>query len=464
MKVRFYLRMKTRVNSWIKKYEMLQDGDTVVVGVSGGADSVCLLFLLCEIASQKIYDINVAVVHVNHMIRNTANRDAMFVQNLCDEFSERFGIAIPCKIVKADVVSLAKEKHMSVEEMGRVVRYEAMNSMVGGKNVKIAVAHHANDRAETMLFNLFRGSGLLGASGIQAVNGNIIRPLLCVNRKEIEDFLFKNDIDYVTDETNLTDDYTRNKIRHNLIEYAEREICEGCVSNMNNAAEQLVMAEEFVKECTLKASLRAVYIKEEGRAVIDVNELTKEHEYIIDRVLYDTLTFVSKQKKDITHEHIRRIRLLLESKGTKEIDLPYEVKVRKEYDSLFIINKQFEITEEGPLEYQVDMQVLTSFSLDDIPKDTYTKWFDYDKISSVATVRNRMEGDYLIINNAMQTKSLKDYLINEKVPKNERDRLPLLADKNHIMWVIGMRISEYYKVTFETTRVLEVRFICEGGN
>jgi len=458
MKVRFYLRMRIIVNNFIKKYEMLHEGDTIVVGVSGGADSVCLLFLLCEIAVEKKNFINIEVVHVNHMIRSTAERDALFVENLCREFSEKFGINIPCRIIKEDVIALSKDRHISVEEAGRLVRYEAMKAVLKNKQGRIAVAHHANDRAETMLFNLFRGTGLRGASGIQPVNDQIIRPLLILSRADIENFLNQNNLKYVTDETNLTDEYTRNKIRHNIIEYAQREICEGAVSNMNNAAEQFQLAEDFIKEYTLKVSLRSIYIKEEGRIVIDINELKKEHDYIIDRVLYEALVYVSEHRKDITHEHIRRMKLILESSGTKEISLPYEVYAKKEYDSLFIINRKYE-AKDNTEKYQIDMNVLTSFDRAMIPKDIYTKWFDYDKISSVATVRNRREGDYLVINSSMQTKSLKEYLINEKVPKDERDKFLLLADKDHIMWIIGMRISEYYKVTEDTKRVLEVRYI-----
>lgn len=457
MKVRFYSEMRTRVDKWIDKYNMLHDGDTVVVGVSGGADSVCLLFLLCEYAASEIYDIKLQVVHVNHMLRETANRDEEFVKDLCSRLSDRFNISIPCKIIKADIESISKEKGMSIEEAGRLVRYDAMRQCLVGKAGKIAVAHHANDRAETMLFNLFRGTGLNGVSGIKAVNDDIIRPLLCVTRKDIEKFVNENNLYYVTDETNLTDEYTRNKIRHNIIEYAEENIFAGAVLNMNNAAEQFILAEDFINECTLKASLHSIFFKEPGHIIIDIKELIKEHDYIIDRVLYDAVVCVANKKKDITSEHIHRIKLLLDATGSKEINLPYGVIVLKEYNSLIFTTKVQEVSVRKPEDYPIDMRVLTDFDILDIPKDNYTKWFDYDKISSVATVRFRKEGDYLMINKECQTKSLQDYFVNEKVPKEKRDEIPLLADKNHIMWVVGKRISEYYKVTEDTKRVLEVK-------
>ena len=447
--------MKVSVNNLIEKYDMLHRGDTIIVGVSGGADSVCLLFLLCELSATK--DFNIEVVHINHMIRKTADRDEDFVRKLCMRFKDRFSISLPCHVYKVDVHSLAKEKNMSVEEAGRYARYEAFNKVLGDRKGAIAVAHHANDCAETMLFNLFRGSGLKGLAGISPVNDRIIRPLLMLERTQIEEIIREEGLDYVTDETNLTDDYTRNKIRHNIIEYAEKEILSGVVSNMSKAASQLMLAEDYINECTKRASLKCVAVKESGRVIISVKELIKEHEYLIDRIIYDNIVYVAGRKKDITSEHVKRVRLLLAADGTKRVSLPYDVDVIKEYDRLNIVNKISEQKETAvDLDECFSMRVLTDFNPDDIPSGNYTKWFDYDRITSVATPRFRLEGDYLIINKDMQKKSLKDYMVNKKIPSLQRDSVPLLADRNHIMWVVGHRISEYYKVGSDTKRVLEV--------
>ena len=438
---------------------MLHDGDTVIVGVSGGADSVCLLFLLCYLKYEKIYDIDIKVVHINHMIRDNAKSDARFVEELCKELEKRFSISLSYHLFEIDVHGYAKENGLSVEEAGRYLRYDAFNQVLGDKKGKIAVAHHANDRAETMLFNLFRGSGIKGLTGISPVNDKIIRPLLNEERSQIEAFLKSEGLNYVTDETNLTDDYTRNKIRHNIIEYVEENIIKGAVRNMTNAAKQLDKADEFITECIKISSLKCISIKEEGRIIINVNALKSEHEYIIDRIIYDSIVYVTQKKKDITSEHVKQVSVLLDACGSKQVSLPYDVMALKEYDRLSIIKSSSSIRENPMNQNDFTMQVITDFTVEDIPKDLYTKWFDYDKISTVATIRTRKEGDYLIINNKGQRKLLKDYFINEKVPSLERDGTLLLADGDHIMWIIGKRISEYYKVTENTRRVLEVHYV-----
>ena len=441
---------------------MLQDGYVVVAGVSGGADSVCLLFLLCELASKG--KIALEVVHVNHMIREEASDDCEFVRNLCRQFEERFGIEIRFHEAKADVRKLADENGISTEEAGRLVRYDAFRKVLAQRRGVIAVAHNANDRAETMLFNLFRGTGLRGIVGILPVNGDIIRPLLCVNRESIERFLNEEGISYVIDKTNLEDDYTRNKIRHNILNYATENISGKAVENMTNAANQVLSAEEYIDECAVKAAIRCTLEKEIGKIVINIEELKKEHPYIQSRVVYDAVSYVAGKRKDISGEHIRSVLNLLGGEGTKWINLIYGIKARKEYSRLIILKENSYVKSFNPEDEKskVTMEVLTAFSPDDIPKENYTKWFDYDKISSVATVRNRKEGDYLVINKDMQTKSLQDYMVNEKIPKDKRDETLLLADGNHVMWVIGGRISEYYKVSEKTERVLEVKY--EGEN
>ena len=450
---------------------MLPSDGKVVVGVSGGADSVCLLFLLCEIISgnEKYSSLKLEVVHVNHMIRESAGDDAEFVKDLCKKFEERYDLKIGYHLAEVNVEALSKKLGLSCEEAGRIVRYDAMRKVLSSDKGVIAVAHHADDRADTMLLNLFRGSGLKGLGGIRPVSGEIIRPLLGVTKNEIVEFLAEEDIPFVTDETNLTDEYTRNKIRHNIIEYANKNISSSIVKNMNSAANLLTRAEDFIEECTLKAAIRCTVIKETGKVVLNLDVLKAEHDYIIDRVLYEALGYVAGKKKDISKVHIDTIRKLFNTGGTKEIDLPYAVSVKKEYSTLHFLKKDCtdnkeSIKKELNFENALSMRVLEDFSLSDIPKDAYTKWFDYDKISSVATLRTYKEGDYLTINKEMQKKSLKDYFINEKIPKDERHTILLLADGNHIMWVIGKRISEYYKVTINTKKVLEVHYVGEDKN
>ena len=215
---------------------MLQPGDRVVAGVSGGADSVCLLFLLLE--WRREFPLDIAVVHVNHGIRPEAGEDARYVEKLCGEHK------IPFFLTEADVRQRSILEKCSEEEAGRRTRYEAFDKAAEEWGAtKIAVAHNSNDRSETQLFHLFRGSGIRGLASILPVRGRIIRPILCLERWEIEDFLTQQGIFYCKDATNDEDDYTRNRIRHHILPYAEQNIARGCVAHMNQTAELLAETE-----------------------------------------------------------------------------------------------------------------------------------------------------------------------------------------------------------------------------
>ena len=469
MRVRSYLRMKTKVFDYIRKHDMLREGDRVIIGVSGGPDSVCLLFLLHEIAASLKLDIH--AVHVNHMLRPEADEEEQFVKDICDRLGISFHAA------RADVHKYAEESGLSTEEAGRIIRYDAFKKVLGNESGRIAVAHNRNDQAETVVFNLFRGAGIRGLGGIEPVNGNIIRPLLCCERKEILEFLDKNHIRYVIDRSNLTDEYTRNRIRHHIIEYAEENIAGGCVANIARASERLSEAETYIRKKTVEAAAQCSF--EDGDDIrIYADRLLKEEPFLARNVIYEMIGMYSGSKKDITSEHVNNVYTLLNLDGTKTLDLPYGVTVRKEYNIVSFLRQQaydpkqsdWRCREQIPITikddgsdslvsfdgHEINIRLIDGFDPQNIPRDNYTKWFDYDKITNACVLRYRHEGDYLTINSSMGRKSLQDYLVNEKIAKDKRDSIPLLADGSHIMWVIGFRISEYYKVTEETKRVLEV--------
>ncbi len=480
----------------MNRYRMIEQGDTVVAGISGGADSVCLLFLLMEMQRQIPFKIE--VVHVNHGIRQDAAQDALFVGKLC----KRLGV--PFRLVEENVKERARENGTSEEEEGRKVRYQAFEQALGDRKGKVGIAHNSNDRAETMLFHLFRGTGLTGASGIRPVNGKVIRPLLCLQRKEIEAWLWKKGIPFCTDSTNEQDIYTRNRIRHHVLAYAEREVCKGAVANMYRAAEQLFEAEEYISRQTKEALKRCVQVDGEQAVVeIRIPELFKEDEYLRGRVLLESIALAAGRRKDITAAHIKGVEALFRGTGSRELHLPYRLVVYKKYD-LGMIKKRDEAGKDKaflPLrENKVECEVTlpfpssiyvpglgrveftlhcskkvestelfcgnTVFFCEDsqnIPEKTYTKWFDYDKITSAIVFRTRKSGDYFMIHNGMGRKSLQDYFVNEKVPRQDRDKIYLLAEGAHVIWIPGYRISEYYKVHKDTRMVLQVRAVDQEG-
>ena len=471
-----WMDTREKVFAYIKEHHMLQPGDRVVAGVSGGADSVCLLFLLLEWRKESPLDI--AVVHVNHGIRTEAGEDARYVEQLCEEQG------IPFFLTEADVRQRAVLEKCSEEEAGRRTRYEAFDKAAEEWGAtKIAVAHNSNDRSETQLFHLFRGSGIRGLASILPVRGRIIRPILCLERWEIEDFLKQKGIDYCKDATNETDDYTRNRIRHHILPYVEREIAAGCVAHMNQTAELLAETEDYLAMQTSEAAKRCVRSADgrEHTIVVSVDDFTALHPVIRKRLLYEEVKNLSPGQRDITYRHIQELLTLFTREGNRLICLPFGIRGRRQYAEVILSSDRTGVddgggTEQqrlegstgtlpcawGMLEYSVDTVQSDPEKNQEVPTNQYTKWFDYDKIKKCPMMRTRQTGDYLTVSDGkggMYHKTLKSYLVDCKIPKEERDRLPLLADGDHILWVMGYRISEYYKVTENTKRILKVQLI-----
>lgn len=469
----------------------------MVVGVSGGADSVCLLFLLCEYRSRVAFDL--CAVHVHHGIRQDADRDEAFVRELCDELS------VPLTVRRYPVPEIAKNRGISEEEAGRFVRYEAFEECARARGsapvtgmCRIALAHHMNDRAETMLFHLFRGSGSRGLGSIrpmrkQGENLWVIRPLLCLERQEIECFLEERGRVYCEDTTNGEDAYARNRIRHHLLPYAEAEISHGAVRHLCRAAEMLELTEDYLEKQTEEAMGECV----RGNGV-DVGKLVSQHPLIARRILHKMLLAASPAQKDIEAVHVEACYGLFFSGTGKHLDLPFGICARREYGKVFIeksarreYGKAFIEKSAGPgageggkawreedfvslpspdfeseriltfREESFAVRFLKREPLKTIPEKTYTKWFDYDKIKANAVLRTRRTGDYLLIQSGDGTvrKRIKDYMITEKIPRELRESQPLLADGDHILWIPGYRISEYYKVSEDTETVLEIEWL-----
>mgnify|MGYP001035392081 FL=1 len=475
-----------KVKKYIIQHQMIMQGDFVAAGVSGGADSVCMLYLLKQL--QKDIPYRLTAVHVNHQVREDADADASYVKKLCDKME------IPCYLKKVDMCEYARQHKLSSEEAGRVLRYQAFKEVLHeqkeSRHGKIAVAHNANDRAETMLFHMFRGSGLAGVGSIRPVRDQIIRPVLCLTREETENYLKKRDISYCQDSTNEEDLYARNRIRHHILPYAEKEICAGAVPHMNDLADILMETEVYLSRETKR--LFQMYADDTADPIqclrIWGKGLLTQDPVMVKRVLLYALEQMTPHRKDITGQHIKDLLELIRKDGSKELSLPYGIKAYKEYETLFLQKEQtqtpdrFSKEQDGfvvkpPVEIFVPGAGSFSFILVDrnflskehdfsqkeqnIPQNRYTKWFDYDKITTSLLLRTRKTGDYLTIDKALHTQSLKQYMINEKIPKMQRDSMYILADGSHVLWVPGYRTSQYYKVDESTKCILQVQI--RGG-
>ena len=499
--------MKDEIYGRVKKYidaqDMIAAGDLVAAGISGGADSVCLLHILRRLQAERPF--RLAAVHINHGLRKEAAADAAFVQALCAELD------IPFSLRETDAAAYAACHRISTEEAGRVLRYqifeETLARMKDGeageqadaepnariRRYRIAVAHNAQDRAETMLFHLFRGSGMRGLSSIRPVREAVIRPLLQLDRAEIEAYLKEQGLSWREDSTNGEDAYARNRIRHHILPYAEREICSRAVAHMGDLADILAETEDYLARETEKLfesclekrrdaagsgttdGWQAKAATEETRGLALCLDRLKELDPVMQkRVLLYALERIIPYRKDIGTRHIEGLFALMEKGGSGRLSLPCGIEAYKEYHILKIrrAGEAFS-AQSGCFTFTLwEKAAIPEDSLfykkeQDIPENRYTKWFDYDKITTSLLLRPGREGDYITIDDALHTQSLRRYLINEKIPRNRRDRLCVLADKSHILWVPGYRTSSGFCVEEETKRILEVHYEdkkINGGN
>lgn len=476
---------------------MLSGYGIVIAGVSGGADSVCLIMVLKELISQYGLPMRLVAVHVNHGIRGReALRDENFSKELCRKLEVEF---ISCSV---DVPAIAKRDRLSEEEAGRILRYRIFHEIAAKKEAQygtracIAVAHHKNDQAETVLMNLTRGSSLRGLCGIHPVRDNIIRPLLCVERKEIERYLEERKIPYVTDSTNLESAYTRNKVRQELIPYLEEQFNGNVVERIAEMAENLSEAESYIGQQADNLYERCVDCDlEKEIAVIHLERFLPEaavlQRYVVRRII-GTLT---GKRKDVYSTHIEAILSLCTMQTGKSVSIAYGLKAVRKYDDIVISaavlrkedfgmktaqqeychipdrQKLEQIWQGNPyilpvpvLVYLQDRKklcrikiVMEQGSFTEISgNNDYTKLFDYDRIKDNLCIRFRQESDCIMISRKGITKTLKKELVDRKVIQEMRNQVLLFACGQRILWAVGIRRSEDCLVEPDTKRILKI--------
>ncbi len=448
--------MYVKTLDYIRQNRMFASGDRVIVGLSGGADSVCLLVILDEL--KKELNIELKAVHVHHGLRGKeADRDLGYAEKL----SESLGVPFVC--VHVDAAAYGKEHGLSEEEAGRILRYEIFEKeRISWEGTKIAVAHHADDQAETILYHLFRGTGLRGLGGIRPVRGRIVRPLLSSGRDEIVAYLEEKGISYCEDSTNALMDYKRNRLRNLIIPTIKEQINEQAASNILHAGALAAQADAYLEKQALK--IMSVYGKRtEGGIGISAEPLTHEDEIIKTYVIRQMIAEAAGTEKDITSVHVEMTVRLLDLAVGSRISLPYALEAVRNYEELWIKKKKTEDHVDKDKADLLPSLQITSFPYkkgQEIPKNRYTKWFDYDKIKGALSVRYRETGDYITLADGGR-KTVKAFMIDEKIPKEERGEIPLVAEDSHILWIIGFRISEYYKITEDTHTVLQIQL--DGG-
>ncbi len=454
-----------KVLNAIQRYDMFSPGDVVIVGVSDGPDSMALLHILSKL--QNKIKISLHVVHLNHKIRGKeARSDMEFVET----FSKAHKIPVTCKEI--DVKAFAKKEKLSLEDAARRVRYKFYDEVVRKvKASKIALGHTATDNVETVLMRLATGTGTRGLLGIPAKRGKIVRPLIDCGRDEIEEYCKKHKLKPRVDKTNFETKYLRNKIRHKLI-----PVLESINPNVKNAIKQAIELlhsdYDYLMDMSIKALHGATIKKVSGSIKLDIDKLLMYPDSIRRYVLRAAIEDVKGDLENITFTHIEDILSKLPDDEKWELHLPNGIFIYGDGDVLEVSTSR---PEEGKrIHFEYKLKVGDEIVIKEagskikaeavaIPKklkikDKNQALLDLGKTGYGLVVRSRKMGDRFYPFGISGSKKLKDFLIDEKIPAEEKDLVPIVEAKGKIVWIGGHRIDNRFRITKSTKKALKMTF------
>ncbi len=440
-----------QVLDYIKKNKMINSGEVIGVACSGGRDSITLLHYLNSIKSEL--DFEVVAVNIDHGIRPNSALDTEFVMDFCKKNQIR------AYKFKGEALKVAKEEGLTLEQAARKVRYGVFETLINkGVVDKIALAHHLNDQAETVILNILRGAGLNGARGMEPVRDKVyIRPLLNTPREEIMSYIDENNLEFVEDETNQDTTYSRNYIR-NIIMPAFRKHFKSVDKNIVNFASLCAKDDDFINS---QVNMDGILT---GKDVVRVPlSYFYQDSSIVVRMLMKVFSKFVKQ--DIEAKHIKMVQdFAVEAQNGNVISLPNKLKVMKEYDYIAIGKiKKVESGANYPFKsgkIKIDGYGTiraTSSKVRTEPKP-HQHIVDADRIPTNAEWRFRQDGDTFAPLGLGGTKKLNDYFIDKKVPKRLRDSLPVLACENKILIVADIEIADEIKVTDDTLHFYKISY------
>ena len=455
------------VRETIARHRMFAPGDSVLVAVSGGSDSIALIHILKTIAGE--YPFQLAVAHLNHCLREReSDRDAEFVAALARK------IDLPFYLEKKDVHAIQRRRRLSPEEAARQVRYEFFDAVASkdGFN-KIALGHHSDDNAELVLMNLLRGSGPLGLSGIAPVRHNkIVRPLIHLKRSEILNYTIENKMAFVTDTTNTDLAYRRNQIRHHLIPELKESYNPAIVDSLNRLGEILQAEDKWMDEALEPFFNECVITRTSDRISLAIPGVKGMDPAAARRIIRKAIFSVKQDLRRITFLHVDAVlELARKDQSYGRLDLPDGVRVVKEAAALIIkmegqescadiIDYRYTIAGEGiTLIKEANAAIkLVEIGTDEVPdfKDTGKSrvYFDRDCLQFPLVVRSFRPGDRFSPLGMVGTQKLKKYFINNKIPAHQSKKCPLLLSADKIIWVAGHRIYNSVILGPKTRHVL----------
>ena len=451
----------------IENCDMLEKGDRVLAAVSGGADSVCMLHVLNTLKDKLGFSLYCA--HLNHGIRGeAAENDEKFVVSMCKN------LGIKVFVEHADVLKLAEDENLTVEEAGRQARYEFFNRICEENKInKTATAHNKNDNAETVLMRILRGTGIEGPKGISYVREDgVIRPILDISRTEIEEYCAENGLSFCTDETNSHNEYTRNKIRNKIIPYIEETLGENIMGSLIRLSQNATFDADFLDRYSRRLYERLGNpMKNRKPVVLHIDSLALLERSVATRVIRiaadEALSGIKLEKK-----HVEDVLRLLKRQTGAAVDLPCGLRAEVKYGWIAFENKN-----ENTIDNTMDDSFLSevfageSYYIDALGKNVLFKvenpkeykakinetMIDYDLLADEKLfLRSRREGDRMVCFADGRTKKIKSILIDKKIPRKERNKIPLLCTQNEIVAIVGDRVSEKFKISGETERALVI--------
>lgn len=434
----------------IQSKKLIQANQKIGVAVSGGIDSMCLLhFLNSQKSNLKI---ELCAINIDHSIRQNSKQDSEFVKNYCKQNG------IPCHCFKVDAKKFCEQNKLSLEEGARICRYNVFNSLLQKKIVdKIAIAHHKQDQVETILLNLFRGTGLKGASGMEYASNGYIRPFLDTDKSQILAYSTQNNIPFVEDETNYDTEFSRNFLRQDIIPQIKQH-WQNFENNLINFSKLAKQDDDYINSLIAFDSL----CLEQNLVKIPLNMFVLNMS-IVSRLVRKSLEYLGSLK-DIEQKHIALIaNLAKESENGTRINLPNKLVVIKEYDYITILKKhekvvtktqKFQLGKQDILGYKTSITKKSS-NLSPKTSNANCLQFDLDKLPKNAIWRTKQTGD-MFTKFSGGTKKLKDYLIDKKVPTRIRSTLPVLACDSEVFVVYGIEISDKIKIDSCTKTICQI--------
>ena len=449
-----------KVIKFIDENQLLSRGDKVLVALSGGADSVFLLSFLQKF--KRRFEIETAAFHLNHQLRG---REAKQDEKFCEEFCSNNNIKLLS--ISKDVKAYAKKVKVSPEEAGRNIRYRELNKAAKKmKCKKIATAHNLSDSVETILLNLFKGTGLTGLTGVPIRRENIIRPILCLSSDEIRNYLKQNKIGYRIDESNLSSDYERNFLRNEIIPKLKSRLNPKLEEKISSSSKFLSQLNSYFNAEVERISNNSV-VRDGKRLSIDLKKNSKFDKHFLSLFLKSVVE--NNFKIELNSENIYSLVDLIKSQTGKSIQLKEDIIAARERNELIVQKKKKERKSKSPIQIRVGQTVDIAGSTISIEKvnkkmvkftrDKSIEFISGDGLKETFEIRKWKAGDKFRPIGMKGTKKVSDFLADEKIPSSEKKSQLVLINKGKIVWVIGHRMDERFKVNSGSKQIFKLSVI-----